>query len=42
VDALAADPGTEAIVVVGEIGGAMEEEAAGRLRACGKPARTWR
>ena len=38
VDALAADPRTEAIVVVGEIGGAMEEEAAGRLRACGKPA----
>jgi succinyl-CoA synthetase alpha subunit len=38
VDALAADPGTEAIVVVGEIGGAMEETAAERLRACGKPA----
>jgi succinyl-CoA synthetase alpha subunit len=28
VDALAADPRTEAIVVVGEIGGAMEEAAA--------------
>lgn len=38
VDALAADPRTEAIVVVGEIGGAMEEAAAERLRACGKPA----
>ena len=38
VDALAADPRTEAIVVVGEIGGAMEEAAAAGLRACGKPA----
>lgn len=38
VDALAADSRTEAIVVVGEIGGAMEEAAAERLRVCGKPA----
>jgi succinyl-CoA synthetase alpha subunit len=38
VDALAADPRTEAIVVVGEIGGAMEEAGGERLRACGKPA----
>ena len=38
VDALAADLRTEAIVVVGEIGGAMEEAAAAGLRACGKPA----
>ena len=38
VDALVADPGTEAIVIVGEIGGAMEEAAAERLETAGKPA----
>lgn len=34
---LDADPNTEAIVLVGEIGGAMEEEAAERIRASSKP-----
>jgi succinyl-CoA synthetase alpha subunit len=39
-DALAtldADPGTDAIVIVGEIGGAMEEEAADYARQVAKP-----
>ena len=38
VDTLAADAGTEAVVIVGEIGGAMEEAAADRIGAAGKPA----
>jgi succinyl-CoA synthetase alpha subunit len=36
--ALDADPRTEAVVIVGEIGGAMEEEAAGYAARCVKPA----
>jgi succinyl-CoA synthetase alpha subunit len=35
--ALAADPGTDAIVLVGELGGGMEEAAAAELHALGKP-----
>lgn len=37
VEALDADDRTDAIVVVGEIGGAMEEEAAEYIRGIGKP-----
>ncbi|MGQ9368189.1 succinate--CoA ligase subunit alpha [Azospirillum sp. ST 5-10] len=37
VRALAADPGTDAIVLVGEIGGTMEEEAAELLATTDKP-----
>jgi succinyl-CoA synthetase alpha subunit len=36
--ALDADPGTDAVVIVGEIGGAMEEEAAGYAAQMTKPA----
>ena len=35
--ALHADPGTDAVVIVGEIGGGMEEEAAGYAKAMRKP-----
>ncbi|GAC1541787.1 MAG: succinate--CoA ligase subunit alpha [Vulcanimicrobiaceae bacterium] len=37
VRALAADPATEAIVIVGELGGGMEEAAAAELPTLGKP-----
>ncbi len=37
VRALAADPGTDAIVLVGELGGGMEEAAAAELPGLGKP-----
>ena len=37
VEALDADDRTDAVVVVGEIGGAMEEEAAEYIRTCASP-----